>query len=41
VVSKNALTHNQTILYTAKHKGGTRIFEDSAEPISRDLVISG
>ena len=42
MVSKNALTHNQTILYAAKHEGGNRIeFEDSAEPISRDLVISG
>jgi hypothetical protein len=42
VVSNHALTHNQTILYAAKHKGGNRIeFEDSAEHISRDLIISG
>ena len=42
MVSKNTLTHNQTILYAAKHKGGNRIeFEDSAEHISRDLFISG
>jgi hypothetical protein len=42
MVSKNTLTRNQTILYAAKHKGGNRIdFEDSAEHISRDLVIPG
>ena len=42
MVSKNTLTHNQTMFYAAKHKGCNRIeFEDSAEHISRDLVISG